>query len=67
MNREQDRQLLMKIIKTYGLSGFTPRPADPNLRNIAKIIAARPGDRECVETLMEYLRLNGVPVEAPRP
>ena len=53
---------LAKLIETYGLSGFTPQPANPHLRNIARIIAARQSDRECVETLTEYLLLNGISV-----
>ena len=56
-----NNELLIKLMKTYVLSGFTPQPATPHLRNIARIIAARQSDRECVETLTEYLLLNGIP------
>ena len=52
-----NHELLIKLMQTYGLSGFTP-----SLRNIAKMIDARRSDRECVETLTEYLLLNGIPV-----
>ncbi len=57
-----NNELLTKLMQTYGLSGFTPQPANPHLRNIAKMIDARRSDRECVETLTEYLLLNGIPV-----
>ncbi len=57
-----NNELLIKLMQTYGLSGFTPQPANPRLRNIAKMIDARRSDRECVETLTEYLLLNGIPV-----
>ena len=62
-----DRQLLARLISTYDLSGFTPQPASPNLRNIARIIAARQSDGACVEDLTKYLLLNGIPVGDRRP
>lgn len=49
-----------KMIKTYGICGFTPQPANANLRSIAKIIAARRSDRECIQDLTAFLRLNGI-------
>lgn len=57
-----NRDFLAKLMRTYDINGFTPQPANPHLRNIARIIAARQSDRECVETLTEYLLLNGIPV-----
>lgn len=62
-----NRELLAGLLETYGLSGFTPQPASPNLRSIARIIAARESDRACVEDLTEYLLLNGIPVGDRRP
>lgn len=62
-----DRKLLLELMETYGLSGFTPRPASASLRSIAKIIAARKSDRACIEDLTEYLLLNGIPVGDRRP
>lgn len=62
-----DREVLTKLIQTYDLSGFTPQPANSNLRSIARIIAARRSDRECIEDLTEYLLLNGIPVDEQAP
>lgn len=62
-----DREVLAKLIKTYNFSGFTPQPISSSLRNIAKIIAARRSDRECIEDLTEYLLLNGIPVGEKTP
>lgn len=62
-----DKEILLRLIKTYNLSGLTPQPASSNLRNIAKIIAARESDRKCIEDLTEYLLLNGIPVGDRRP
>ena len=56
-----NNELLTKLMQTYGLSGF-PQPANPHLRNIATMIDARRSDRKFVETLTEYLLLNGIPV-----
>lgn len=63
----KDREILLRLIKTYNLSGLTPQPASSNLRNIARIIAARESGRKCVEDLTEYLLLNGIPVGDRRP
>lgn len=57
-----DREVLRRLTKAYDFSGFTPQPINSNLRNIAKIIAARPDDRTCIEDLTAYLLLNGIPV-----
>ena len=62
-----DRELLVELMETYGLSGFTPQPASASLRRIAKIIAARKSDRACIEDLTVYLLLNGIPVGDRRP
>lgn len=62
-----NRDPCQKLIKKYGLSGFTPQPANSNPRSIAKIIAARRSDRECIEDLTEYLLLNGIPVGEQAP
>lgn len=62
-----DKEILLRLIKTYNLSGFTPRPASSTLRSIAKIIAARKSDQACIEDLTAYLLLNGIPVGDRRP
>lgn len=62
-----NRDLCQKLMKKYGISGFTPQPISSSLRNIAKIIAARRSDRECIEDLTEYLLLNGIPVGEKTP
>lgn len=62
-----DRELLVELMETYGLPGFTPQPASAGLRNIARIIAARKSDRACVEDLTKYLLLSGIPVGDRRP
>lgn len=54
------RDFLEKMMLIYGICGFTPQPANPHLRNMAKIIDARPSDRACVEDLVKYLELNGI-------
>ena len=56
-----NNELLIKRMKTYVLSSFTPQPATPHLRNTVKMIDVRRSGRECVETLTEYLLLNGIP------
>lgn len=62
-----DREIFLRLMRTYDLSGITPQPASGNLRNIARIIAVRESDRKCIEGLTEYLLLNGIPVGDRRP
>lgn len=58
-----DREILRRLTRTYDLSCVPPQPINSNLRNIAKIIAARPDDQTCIADLTAYLLLNGIPVE----
>lgn len=62
-----NQEFLAELFGTYGISGFTPQPANPHLRNIARIIDGRRSDRACVETVTKYLLLNGIPVGDRRP
>lgn len=60
VHEAMNRDFLEKMMLIYGICGFTPQPANPHLRNMAKIIDARPSDRACVEDLVKYLELNGI-------
>lgn len=62
-----NRDSCQKLLKKYGICGFTPQPASSNLRNIAKSISARQSNRACIGDLTEYLLLNGIPVGDRRP